>query len=178
MRGWSDLPSHGGGQQQVVARLCAARRRAPGREIEMTLDTSQVKLFAPKDGPEPGASRATDANRRRRASPATVAGSCAGSSSCCCPPSRPPPSSLRPPARRSARSPFGFLGTMADGAFVEEPALPLDTEAQAMVRTGVERLRLALYWDPGAARSGGAHRTSRPRSGSSAPRRTAASPCS
>ncbi len=57
----------------------------------------------------------------------------------------PPP---RPAAGAAERKvPFGFLGTMADGAFVEQPALPLDAEAQAMVRTGVERLRLALYWD-------------------------------
>ncbi|MET0686300.1 MAG: hypothetical protein ABW060_13355 [Solirubrobacteraceae bacterium] len=43
--------------------------------------------------------------------------------------------------------PFGFLGTMADGAFVEEPSIDLDAETSAMVRTGVERLRLAVYWD-------------------------------
>ena len=55
---------------------------------------------------------------------------------------------LAPAAGAAERKvPFGFLGTMADGAFVEEPALALDAETQAMVRTGVERLRLALYWD-------------------------------
>ena len=31
--------------------------------------------------------------------------------------------------------PFGFLGTMADGAFVEEPSIDLDAETSAMVRT-------------------------------------------
>jgi multiple sugar transport system ATP-binding protein len=42
--GMEDLPSHGDGQQ-VVARLSAESNAAPGSEIELTLDTSQIKLF-------------------------------------------------------------------------------------------------------------------------------------
>ena len=42
--------------------------------------------------------------------------------------------------------PFGFLGTMVDGVFTERPATPLGAETRVMVRTGVERVRLALYW--------------------------------
>jgi multiple sugar transport system ATP-binding protein len=42
--GMEDLPSHGGGQQ-VVARLSAESKAAPGQEVELTLDTSQIKLF-------------------------------------------------------------------------------------------------------------------------------------
>jgi hypothetical protein len=53
-----------------------------------------------------------------------------------------------PPAGAAERSvPAGFFGTMADGAFVEDADVPLAAEAGAMVRTGVERLRLAVYWD-------------------------------
>jgi multiple sugar transport system ATP-binding protein len=48
--GLSDLPSHGGDEQQMVARLAAASKAAPGAEIEMVLDTSQVQLFDPKTG--------------------------------------------------------------------------------------------------------------------------------
>ena len=48
--GLSDLPSHGGDEQQMVARLSAASKAAPGAEIEMVLDTSQVQLFDPKTG--------------------------------------------------------------------------------------------------------------------------------
>ena len=48
--GLSDLPSHGGDQQQMVARLSAASKAAPGAEVEMVLDTSQVQLFDPKTG--------------------------------------------------------------------------------------------------------------------------------
>jgi multiple sugar transport system ATP-binding protein len=42
--GLEDLPSHGGGQQ-VVARLSAESKAAPGGEVELSLDTSQIKLF-------------------------------------------------------------------------------------------------------------------------------------
>jgi multiple sugar transport system ATP-binding protein len=42
--GMEDLPSHGEGQQ-VVARLSADSKAAPGQEVELTLDTSEVKLF-------------------------------------------------------------------------------------------------------------------------------------
>jgi multiple sugar transport system ATP-binding protein len=47
--GMEDLPSHGEGQQ-VVARLSAESKASPGAEVEMTLDTSQIKLFATDDG--------------------------------------------------------------------------------------------------------------------------------
>ena len=39
-----DLLSHGGGQQ-VVARLSAESKASPGREVELSVDTSQIKLF-------------------------------------------------------------------------------------------------------------------------------------
>ena len=42
--GMEDLPSHGEGQQ-VVARLSAESQAAPGAEVELSLDTSQIKLF-------------------------------------------------------------------------------------------------------------------------------------
>jgi multiple sugar transport system ATP-binding protein len=47
--GLEDLPSHGDGQQ-VVARLDAASRAAAGEEVELLLDTSQIKLFDPIGG--------------------------------------------------------------------------------------------------------------------------------
>ena len=47
--GMEDLPSHGDGQQ-VVARLSAESKAAPGGELELTVDTSQIKLFAADDG--------------------------------------------------------------------------------------------------------------------------------
>jgi multiple sugar transport system ATP-binding protein len=47
--GMEDLPSHGEGQQ-VVARLSSESKAAPGAEIELTLDTSALKLFAADDG--------------------------------------------------------------------------------------------------------------------------------
>jgi multiple sugar transport system ATP-binding protein len=46
--GMEDLPSHGEGQQ-VVARLSAESPVRPGQEVELSLDTSQIKLFA-QDG--------------------------------------------------------------------------------------------------------------------------------
>ena len=48
--GLSDLPSHGGDQQQMVARLSAASQASPGGEIEMVLDASQIQLFDPSTG--------------------------------------------------------------------------------------------------------------------------------
>jgi multiple sugar transport system ATP-binding protein len=42
--GMEDLPSHGEGQQ-VVARLSAESKASPGAEVELSLDTSQIKLF-------------------------------------------------------------------------------------------------------------------------------------
>jgi multiple sugar transport system ATP-binding protein len=47
--GMEDLPSHGGGQQ-VVARLSADSQATPGEEVELSLDTSQIKLFSADDG--------------------------------------------------------------------------------------------------------------------------------
>jgi multiple sugar transport system ATP-binding protein len=56
--GMEDLPSHGD-SQQVVARLSAASPVGPGDDVELSLDTSQIKLFA-QDGHSlvaPGAAR-------------------------------------------------------------------------------------------------------------------------
>jgi multiple sugar transport system ATP-binding protein len=47
--GMEDLPSHGGGQQ-VVARLSAESKATPGGELELAVDTSQIKLFAADSG--------------------------------------------------------------------------------------------------------------------------------
>jgi multiple sugar transport system ATP-binding protein len=47
--GMEDLPSHGEGQQ-VVARLSAESKAAPGEELELVVDTSQLKLFATDTG--------------------------------------------------------------------------------------------------------------------------------
>jgi multiple sugar transport system ATP-binding protein len=47
--GMEDLPSHGDGQQ-VVARLSAESKAAPGSEVELVVDTSQIKLFAADTG--------------------------------------------------------------------------------------------------------------------------------
>ncbi len=47
--GMEDLPSHGEGQQ-VVARLSAESKAAPGGEVELSIDTTQIKLFATDDG--------------------------------------------------------------------------------------------------------------------------------
>jgi multiple sugar transport system ATP-binding protein len=47
--GMEDLPSHGSGQQ-VVARLSAESGAKPGGEVELVVDTSQVKLFAADTG--------------------------------------------------------------------------------------------------------------------------------
>jgi hypothetical protein len=44
-----DLPSHGEGQQ-VVARLSAESKATPGGEVELSIDTTQIKLFATDDG--------------------------------------------------------------------------------------------------------------------------------
>jgi multiple sugar transport system ATP-binding protein len=42
--GMEDLPSHGGGQQ-VVARLSSESKASPGAEVELSIDTSEMKLF-------------------------------------------------------------------------------------------------------------------------------------
>jgi multiple sugar transport system ATP-binding protein len=47
--GMEDLPSHGGGQQ-IVARLSAESRAAAGAEVELSLDTTGVMLFATDSG--------------------------------------------------------------------------------------------------------------------------------
>jgi multiple sugar transport system ATP-binding protein len=47
--GMEDLPSHGDGQQ-VVARLSAESKAAPGADVELVVDTSQIKLFAADSG--------------------------------------------------------------------------------------------------------------------------------
>jgi multiple sugar transport system ATP-binding protein len=48
--GMEDLPSHGEGAQQVVARLSAESNAAAGGEVELTLDASKLKLFDPEGG--------------------------------------------------------------------------------------------------------------------------------
>ncbi len=47
--GIEDLPTHGGGQQ-IVARLDAGSGARAGGEIELSLDTSKMKLFDPDGG--------------------------------------------------------------------------------------------------------------------------------
>jgi multiple sugar transport system ATP-binding protein len=48
--GISDLPRHGGDEQQVVARLDAASRARPGEKVEIVLDTEHIMLFDPENG--------------------------------------------------------------------------------------------------------------------------------
>jgi multiple sugar transport system ATP-binding protein len=49
--GMEDLPSHGDeGEQQVVARLSAESGAAPGGEVELSIETSQMKLFDAQTG--------------------------------------------------------------------------------------------------------------------------------
>ncbi|HET8757708.1 MAG TPA: TOBE domain-containing protein, partial [Solirubrobacteraceae bacterium] len=48
--GMEDLPRHGDGAQQVVARLSAESKASRGNEAELVVDTSQMKLFAADDG--------------------------------------------------------------------------------------------------------------------------------
>jgi multiple sugar transport system ATP-binding protein len=49
--GLEDLPSHGAsGGQQVVARLDAASQARVGKEIDLVLDTTKIKLFDPEGG--------------------------------------------------------------------------------------------------------------------------------
>jgi multiple sugar transport system ATP-binding protein len=47
--GMEDLPGGGAGQH-VVARLDATSKASPGGEVELTLDTTQIKLFDPNGG--------------------------------------------------------------------------------------------------------------------------------
>jgi multiple sugar transport system ATP-binding protein len=48
--GMEDLPSHGSGGQQIVARLEAQSQAKAGGEVELGLDTSKLKLFDPDGG--------------------------------------------------------------------------------------------------------------------------------
>jgi multiple sugar transport system ATP-binding protein len=49
--GLEDLPTHGSGDQtQVVARLDAASKAAAGEEIDLVLETEEIKLFDPGTG--------------------------------------------------------------------------------------------------------------------------------
>jgi multiple sugar transport system ATP-binding protein len=49
--GSDDVPAHGSSDEtQVVARLDAASGAHPGEEIDLLLDTEQIKLFDPADG--------------------------------------------------------------------------------------------------------------------------------
>src|SRR5215218_1119995 len=48
--GISDLPRHGGDEQQVVARLDAASRARPGEQAQLVLDCDHIMLFDPNDG--------------------------------------------------------------------------------------------------------------------------------
>jgi multiple sugar transport system ATP-binding protein len=48
--GMEDLPRHGDGAQQVVARLSAESKASPGSEVELSVDTSQIKLFETDSG--------------------------------------------------------------------------------------------------------------------------------
>ncbi len=45
-----DLPKHGGSATTVVARLDAASKAAAGAEIDLVLESEEIKLFDPKDG--------------------------------------------------------------------------------------------------------------------------------
>lgn len=45
----------------------------------------------------------------------------------------------------SRRVPFGFLGVMADGVLLD-PKVPLDAEMAQMAQTGVETIRIGIYW--------------------------------
>jgi multiple sugar transport system ATP-binding protein len=48
--GISELPRHGGDQQQVVARLDSASRARPGEQANLVLDTEHLMLFDPDGG--------------------------------------------------------------------------------------------------------------------------------
>jgi multiple sugar transport system ATP-binding protein len=48
--GMEDLPSAGGGGQHVVARVDAASRATAGGEVELVLETEEIKLFDPDGG--------------------------------------------------------------------------------------------------------------------------------
>jgi multiple sugar transport system ATP-binding protein len=48
--GMEDLPRHGGGSQQVVARLSSASRAQAGGRVNLVLDTAELQLFDPAGG--------------------------------------------------------------------------------------------------------------------------------
>jgi multiple sugar transport system ATP-binding protein len=48
--GLEDLPSHGTGGTTVVARVDAASTAAAGQEIELVLESEEIKLFDPSTG--------------------------------------------------------------------------------------------------------------------------------
>jgi multiple sugar transport system ATP-binding protein len=48
--GLEDLPSHGSGGTTVVARVDAASTAAAGQEVELVLESEEIKLFDPSDG--------------------------------------------------------------------------------------------------------------------------------
>jgi multiple sugar transport system ATP-binding protein len=45
-----DLPKHGDSATTVVARLDAASKAQAGAEVELVLESEEIKLFDPKDG--------------------------------------------------------------------------------------------------------------------------------
>jgi|SRR5580704_3397688 multiple sugar transport system ATP-binding protein len=45
-----DLPKHGGSHTTVVARLDPASKSAAGGEVDLVLESEEIKLFDPKDG--------------------------------------------------------------------------------------------------------------------------------
>ena len=57
------------------------------------------------------------------------------------------PALLLPAAAHAAarRVPYGFLGVMADGSLLD-PKVSLDSEMGQMARTGVEAVRVGVYW--------------------------------
>jgi len=48
--GTTDVPSHGGEEDQVVARLDSASKAREGKEIELWVDSAKLQLFDPKTG--------------------------------------------------------------------------------------------------------------------------------
>ncbi len=48
--GLEDLPSHGGNATTVVARVDAASTATAGQEVELVLESEEIKLFDPSDG--------------------------------------------------------------------------------------------------------------------------------
>jgi multiple sugar transport system ATP-binding protein len=60
--GISELPRHGGEEQQVVARLDAASRARPGEQAQLVLDCDQIMLFDLETGRSLASAEATTAN--------------------------------------------------------------------------------------------------------------------